>query len=481
MSTENSIYVRMYRQGLGDCFLLTLPSTGERPFYIMIDCGVIQGTKNASAEMRRALRDIIKVTEGSVDALVVTHEHWDHVSGFTQARELFRKPEDPEDEEKLSVEEVWLAWTEDRTDSLANRLREDREQGVRAMHGLTDALGQSGLKASPLYNGLNELMGFFGAAKGGTTGAMDFAKSLGRRGPRYWRPTEQPWEHEVVPGIRIYALGPPHDEAMIKRTYSRKEVYHEFANSALVGSFFAAAADRFGFAGLRDDLDEEDHAPFDYVWGHRLNRWYGNKKAVGRKTRLTPQEIEFFDRYYGAAEGSDPWRRIDEDWLGVAADFALRLDSATNNTSLVLAIEMVESGRVLLFAADAQVGNWQSWQDLSWTLPDGATVTGPDLLHRTVFYKVGHHGSHNATLKEKGLEQMNNDEFVAFLPVDIAAARKKNWNRMPQPKLVKAMKKKAKGRVVQLDSGAEPDPEVAQDFEDRLEKKGHYFEYRIGD
>jgi len=46
------------------------------------------------------------------------------------------------------------------------------------------------------------------------------------------------------------------------------------------------------------------------------------------------------------------------------------LQSATNNTSLVLAIEL-EDGDVMLFAGDAQVGNWLSWQDLTWTLPAG--------------------------------------------------------------------------------------------------------------
>ena len=59
----------------------------------------------------------------------------------------------------------------------------------------------------------------------------------------------------------------------------------------------------------------------------------------------------------------------------------------------------VQNGPPLLFAADAQVGNWESWQTLEWKLDDGTRVTGPDLLKRTVFYKVGHHGSGNATPK----------------------------------------------------------------------------------
>jgi hypothetical protein len=48
---------------------------------------------------------------------------------------------------------------------------------------------------------------------------------------------------------------------------------------------------------------------------------------------------------------------------------------------------------------------------------NGKTMTGPDLLKRAIFYKVGHHGSHNATLKEKGLEEMERLR-VAMIPVD---------------------------------------------------------------
>ena len=39
-----AVKVRMYRQGLGDCFLVTLPRTNGQPYYLLIDCGVILGT-----------------------------------------------------------------------------------------------------------------------------------------------------------------------------------------------------------------------------------------------------------------------------------------------------------------------------------------------------------------------------------------------------------------------------------------------------
>ena len=91
------------------------------------------------------------------------------------------------------------------------------------------------------------------------------------------------------------------------------------------------------------------------------------------------------------------WRRIDDEWLYSAETLALKLNTGINNTSLVLAFELPKSKKVLFFAADAQRGNWVSWKDV--TFKDGAeTVTAKDLLARTVLYKVGHHGSHNATL-----------------------------------------------------------------------------------
>ena len=84
-----AIRVRMYRQGLGDCFLIAIPKSDGTPFYLMIDCGVILGTADAETKMKAVVADIAKTTAGHVDLLLATHEHWDHLSGFVQARELF--------------------------------------------------------------------------------------------------------------------------------------------------------------------------------------------------------------------------------------------------------------------------------------------------------------------------------------------------------------------------------------------------------
>src|SRR3569833_1336024 len=86
---SGAVTVRMYCHGLGDCFLLSFPRKGMRPFYMLIDCGVILGTSDSRSLMKKVVSSIAQVTT-ELDVLVVTHEHWDHVSGFCDAEEEFK-------------------------------------------------------------------------------------------------------------------------------------------------------------------------------------------------------------------------------------------------------------------------------------------------------------------------------------------------------------------------------------------------------
>ena len=82
----SGVTIRMYRQGLGDCFLLAF-ATGvpDKSYYVLIDCGVLLGTQDAEATMTRVAEDIEAATAGDIHLLIATHRHWDHISGFTQA------------------------------------------------------------------------------------------------------------------------------------------------------------------------------------------------------------------------------------------------------------------------------------------------------------------------------------------------------------------------------------------------------------
>ena len=64
-----------------------------------------------------------------------------------------------------------------------------------------------------------------------------------------------------------------------------------------------------------------------------------------------------------------------------------------NNTSLILLFEVF--GKKLLFPGDAQIENW------SWALQDAPNAEATSkLLSQVEIYKVGHHGSLNATPKK---------------------------------------------------------------------------------
>ena len=406
--------IRMYRHGLGDCFLITLPRKASAdPYRILIDCGVILGTANPADMMTKVVENIVDETKGKIDLLLLTHQHWDHLSGFIQAATSF---------EKLKIGDVWVAWTEKLDDPLAQTLRGERHEalaslrlgvGAMRMAGDADAAGE-----------VEGLLGFFGAAGGASTeDALAKAIGLATGKVRYCFPTDAPVSIDDT-DARLFILGPPHDEKLIRQTLP----------STKDPETYGVAATALG-ATVMDALSADDNsAPFD------------DFRSI---PSATAEGMDFFRRwYFGPGADAPTWRQIDAAWLDGASELALALDSATNNTSLVLAIELAGAD-VLLFAADAQVGNWLSWQNLKWSF-DNRTVSGPDLLARTIFYKVGHHGSHNATLSKEGLELMT-QLSIAAIPVYHDMAVKKHWGNMPLPALVDRLKSAAKAGVFRSD------------------------------
>ena len=116
---------------------------------------------------------------------------------------------------------------------------------------------------------------------------------------------------------------------------------------------------------------------------------------------------------------------------------ALSVDNYLNNTSLCLLLQY--NGKTLLFPGDAQWGNWQSWQS-DWD----------EILGDICFYKVGHHGSHNATPHE-ALNKMTGKSVAAMASTDTVAAFNKGKFPVPYSKLVKAVKEKVGDRYAQSD------------------------------
>jgi len=253
-------------------------------------------------------------------------------------------------------------------------------------------------------------------------------------------------ELDGVDGVRVYVLGPPKDPMLLKGSevtgkMKREGVIYHLGATGAVGMDALGAA-----AGVEVNGDEERFSPF--AAEHRITRqspYFANVEQYLKQT------------YDDPGQG---WRQIETDWMQAFGQLALDLDSDTNNTSLVLAFEFVKTGEVLLFVGDAQVGNWLSWADVQFAVPGRAKpLPAHDLLNRTVFYKVGHHGSHNATLKAGGLELMNQPGLVAFIPLDRATAQAQRWD-MPAGPLFEALVKKTGERVVVSDAGEAPGEEA---------------------
>lgn len=425
-STGTKARIRMYRQGIGDSFLLTFP-TPSGSASILIDCGVVSGTKDAVAKMQAVADDILAQTQGgkTLNAIVGTHAHWDHLSGFLTARETLKG---------ISGKEIWLGWTENPQDPEGRRAKDSQALQLSALKvalsglaGATDAAtrGEAAAIADLLsFQGPDDAVPGLGAtAKLTTDGALEALRGLGT--VSYREPGEV-IERDWLPGVRVYVLGPPRDRELLGKMQSSKpgDMYAVSSSAALVSALM-----RTGDAAK----------PFEpgYLFSPQ-------------NSELTPVK-PIIDLYNDHAAD---WRRIDDQWLLSSQTLALDLDNAINNTSLVLAFELVATGEVLLFAADAQIGNWKSWALLQFKIPGSPgerVVTAADLLARTVFYKVGHHASHNATLKEGGLEAMVSPGLVAAIPVDEAFANSSKHWRMPADELYRRLLERTEGRVLRSD------------------------------
>jgi beta-lactamase superfamily II metal-dependent hydrolase len=421
------VRVRMYRQGLGDCFLVSLrPASGE-PFHVLIDCGVLLGSPDAAAAMTRVANDIRAETRGWLDVVVATHEHWDHVSGFLQAKSVF---------DGLTIGEVWLAWTEDSADPVAERLRRERR---RALRGLRAAAGRLAGLDAPAARRLRGPLSLFGAASGPEPReALEYlAGHPSQPRVRYHRPGGPTLKLSGVGGARVYVLGPPRRETPVHDPDPARVASNDSAFAADVALFAAA-----GGLGVED------------------GEWAELSQAFEPRYRVTPEQawqLPFFRAHYARPEHA--WRQIDADWLGAAAQLALTLDSRVNEASLALALELEQGGPVLLFPGDAQAGSWRTWHELVWPVngPGMPPVTAADLLARTVLYKVGHHGSHGGTPRRGGLEQMVSPELVALVPVDRKTAQRRGWG-MPFPALYERLLQKSHGRVLCADAGVPERP-----------------------
>ena len=320
------VKVRMYRQALSDCFLLAFPTRGPRPCYMLVDCGMQLGTVVAADTMKKAAASLALATGGKIDVLVATREHWDHAAGFQQAKEAF----DP-----IEVGQVWAPWTEDPKHPAAQRLRARREIAMRALHEAAQELRQCGEEDSA--GSLEWVLGSFGdLGKDGRPAAAQqtMAYLFGRgRPPRYLWPGDR-LELPGVDGARVYVLGPP---AVAPGLAAAEGTAHEAGGAELKTHSF----------------------PFEPYY-----------RVLVDAARQDP----FFQvSYFGVAgqpsEHEMAWRQIETEWLTSASHLTAQLDASANHAGLALAVELMPSGKVLLFATGALTDDWLSAGSSGWTMP----------------------------------------------------------------------------------------------------------------
>jgi beta-lactamase superfamily II metal-dependent hydrolase len=530
---RREIIVRMYRQGLGDCFLMALPTeSAESPKYLLIDCGVHARETDGTKRLEHVLGNIVTATGGHLDVVAATHEHADHLSGFVQKGSPFLT-------NSLTLSELWLAWTERRGDAKADKLRKQRGTATEVIKkAVEQARNRAGLAGGKLARELENIADF----EESDTAAIDVdvvtsliqeqladkpaasvfvePSEMGRppgpgvdnsKGKRESK--AKPSSNELalgllsakaekgrtrffVPGqvatledvkdLRAYVFGPPRDNEMLGRSDPSKiRGRSERHRDGIYKEVYLSGGDSTRPLTLSPVLGVESETQtgpisddFLYPFPRQFRRKYQSMSASGQRPRIVWETSN--DQDNSATSGFlhttylDPaqdWRRIDGDWLQSAGQLALNLVGDTNNTSLVLAFEWGPpgKGKVLLFPGDAQVGNWLSWREQKYEA-EGVTMTADDLLRRTILYKVGHHGSHNATARRDsdetteehplgvpfGLELMN--DIVAMIPVDWQAVKKNMpdpWE-MPYNKLYRRLREKSRLRVLRADESITP-------------------------
>ncbi|QDT99963.1 ComEC/Rec2 family competence protein [Gimesia aquarii] len=448
--TITDVKVRMYKMGTGDCLSLKFLHDTEITFTMLFDCGCISGSKDGLTPF---VKELIRDLDGHVDALVITHEHLDHVLGFQRCEQLFV--------EGLSVGELWMGWSENDAKPKVKKWKTKYGQKKMALARAAKQLNEdvnsfefkNQLEGSLASNGLLSFHKNFANSvqefadlhvnedekeyKGPLKGMQIAKEQLGREHDiEYLSPGEILYDIEGLDGIRIFVLGPPatHEE-VAKESGEIGESYRH--NNQLDPEDYALDALRFQLQDsdyFTDTMNFNDDVSSDTTLTPFPSSTFASKSTL----RRSPYE-----------NANEAWRRIDFEWLQSSANLALRMNSLTNNLSLVLAIEFKESGKVMLFPGDAEFGSWESWHEIDWneTLPDSDLST-EDLLNRVIFYKVAHHLSHNGTAQSIGLEMMNHPDLVAMATLNYDVISSGWKSTMPNRAILKALLERTNGRTI---------------------------------
>ena len=272
-----------------------------------------------------------------------------------------------------------MAWTENPAEPLAAQLDKYKGQALAALQLASrklDAEPSLGLHMSGIRDGLQAILGFqFGAKGDKVRAARNAAAALAKgKTPVYLGPdSAADLDPRIARPAHLCARPAARQEAAAARGESRRDVSaggaRRLAARARAERRPRGRCRRVRGAGRRL-FGAVRPQPRNRPWRRARRRRRQRYRPLRQGSLCRPGCDRLHQRLRRSAASKpadenltdQSWRRIDADWLGIAADLAMQLDRGVNNTSLVLAFEFIDSGRVVLFPGDAQVGNWLSWQ-----------------------------------------------------------------------------------------------------------------------
>lgn len=357
---SGGIRVTMYDVGFGDCFLVSFGYGGGTYRHVLIDCG--SSTEN-KAHMQEVVKQIIGDCGGHLHGLVVTHRHSDHLSAFG-LKDVGTALA------TLNPDIVVQPWTE----HPGAKADAESAPSVFAGSALTYpnkmATAQSFAQqfvADPkrLLQGLGMTRREYAVSSAKLSipnkAAVLQLQSMGKRHAYVYYGSKSGLD-TVLPGVKVTVLGPP--------TLKQSEKIRQQTKS-----------DPSEFWKLRSRLAAAAVAQAPQARGTSLLFPRAPTSAVAS----SPSYVKWVTHKLDRANV--------ENMLHIVRE----LDDAMNNTSVVLLFEV--AGKMLLFPGDAQLENWQ------YALHDGAVAKR---LQAANVYKVGHHGSRNATPKELLWDKLRN-------------------------------------------------------------------------